>query len=123
MGAKIGRPITCECLQLDSCKTCNARIKRRAWVERNRERERELNAKASRSRTQRLKDNPEAYAAYRAKRNAQKRAAHKPRENDSNTRTLTITDLGEDRLYTISEWLATFGPIGSHGNYFHPLIA
>lgn len=121
--AKIGRPISCHCMQVDTCKTCYNRIKRREWVARNKERERELNASASRARTQRLKDDPVAYAAYRARRNAQKRAAYTPLTKATEAPTLTVTDLGEDRLYTIEEWLETFGPIGSHGNYFHPLIA
>ena len=120
---RTGRPISCECLQLDTCKTCYNRVKRRAWAEKNRQRERELNASASRARTQRLKQDPEAYAAYRAKRNAQNRARYKPIYKVMQTPNLTVTDLGEDRLYTFDEWIATFGPIGSHGNYFHPLIA
>lgn len=121
--AKIGRPISCECMNVSTCKTCYNRVKRRAWVERNKERERALNASASRSRTERLKADPVAYAAYRAKRNAQKRARYTPLHKVMESPTLTVTDLGEDRLYTIDEWLNTFGPIGSHGNYFHPLIA
>ncbi|MGI9116394.1 MAG: hypothetical protein ACR2JV_02005 [Gaiellales bacterium] len=120
---KVGRPITCECLKLDTCKTCYNRVKRRAWVEKNRAKERAQNAEHQASRLERLKQDPAAYAAYRAKRNAQKRAAYKLTHEQDATRGLTITELGEDRLYTIDEWLETFGPIGSHGNYFHPLIA
>ena len=98
-------------------------MKRRAWVERNKARERDLNASASRARTERLKGDPIAYAAYRAKRNAQKRATYTPLHERMKAPTLKVTDLGEDRLYTIDEWLEAFGPIGSHGNCFHPLIA
>lgn len=122
--AKVGRPITCECLQLDSCKTCYNRLKRRAWVEKNRARERAQNAQHQASRLERIKADPVAYAKHRAERNARARARHAAKQTSRDDHPgLTVTDLGEDRLYTIDEWLETFGPIGSHGNYFHPLIA
>lgn len=126
--AKVGRPISCECLQLDSCKTCYNRLKRRAWVAKNQEREREQNAEHQRAYLERVKADAKALKEHRARRRESNRRYYAAKREQlqteaATTRTLTVTDLGEDRLYTIEEWLATFGPIGSHGNYFHPLIA
>jgi len=125
---RIGRPISCECLQLESCKTCYNRVKRREWVAKNREREREQNAAHQRAYVDRVKADAKLLKEHRARRREVNRRYHASKRAQLQTsaaseRTLTITDLGEDRLYTIEEWLATFGPIGSHGNYFHPLIA
>jgi hypothetical protein len=120
---RIGRPILCECaVKVAGCKTCKNR-RRRVSVDAKRELRRAQDSAAARSKGQRLKADPVAYAAYREKRNAKKRALYKPVRRFTEAQTLTVTDLGEDRLYTIEEWLETFGPIGSHGNYFHPLIA
>jgi hypothetical protein len=124
--AKLGRPISCECL-LDTCKTCYNRMRRRAWVAKNQQREREQNAEHQRAYVERIKADSKALKDHRAKRrDANRRYYASKREQlqteAADTRTLTITDLGEDRLYSFAEWIATFGPIGSHGNYFHPLI-
>lgn len=125
---RTGRPISCECLQLDTCKTCYNRLKRREWVAANAEREREQNAQHQRAYVERIKADAKALKEHRAKRREANRRYYAAKREQlqteaANTRSLTITDLGEDRLYTIEEWLETFGPIGSHGNYFHPLIA
>ena len=124
---KRGRPITCECLQLETCKTCYNRMRRRAWVANNQQREREQNNDHQRAYVERVKADAKALKDHRAKRrDANRRYYASKREQlqteAAATRTLTITDLGEDRLYSFAEWIATFGPIGSHGNYFHPLI-
>lgn len=126
--AKIGRPISCECMRLDSCKTCYNRIKRREWVAKNKEREREQNAEHQRAYVERVKADAKALKEHRKRRREANRRYYAAKREQLQTeaaaaRTLTVTDLGEDRLYTIEEWIVTFGPIGSHGNYFHPLIA
>lgn len=126
--AKIGRPISCECMRLDSCKTCYNRIKRREWVAKNQERERKQNAEHQRAYVERVKADAKALKEHRKRRREANRRYYAAKREQLQTeaaasRTLTVTDLGEDRLYTIEEWLVTFGPIGSHGNYFHPLIA
>ena len=115
-------------MRLDSCKTCYNRIKRREWVAKNRERERQQNAEHQRAYVERVKADAKALKEHRKRRREANRRYYAAKREQLQTeaaapRTLTITDLGEDRLYTIEEWLATFGPIGSHGNYFHPLIA
>jgi hypothetical protein len=123
---KLGRPISCECL-LDTCKTCYNRTRRRAWVAKNQQREREQNAEHQRAYVDRIKADSKALKDHRAKRREANRRYYAAKREQlqteaAATRTLTITDLGEDRLYSFAEWIATFGPIGSHGNYFHPLI-
>ena len=124
---KRGRPITCECLQLETCKTCYNRMRRRAWVANNQQREREQNNDHQRAYVERVKSDAKALKDHRAKRRDANRRYYAAKREQlqteaAATRTLTITDLGEDRLYSFAEWIATFGPIGSHGNYFHPLI-
>ena len=124
---KRGRPITCECLQVETCKTCYNRMRRRAWVANNQQREREQNNDHQRAYVERVKADAKALKDHRAKRRDSNRRYYASKREQlqieaAATRTLTITDLGEDRLYSFAEWIATFGPIGSHGNYFHPLI-
>jgi hypothetical protein len=102
-------------------------MRRRAWVANNQQREREQNNDHQRAYVERVKADAKALKDHRAKRrDANRRYYASKREQlqteAAATRTLTITDLGEDRLYSFAEWIATFGPIGSHGNYFHPLI-